>query len=91
MLEICWHTEKLRVNKPRPTLLKFTASDEQAEKKVPMHDHMRVRHAQVNRDKLYITEQDWERLQYLTSIYNLFLIMILILRASSLQWNLFKI
>ena len=56
-----------------------------------MHDHMRVRHAQVNRDKLYITEQDCERLQYLMSIYNLFLIMILILRSSSLQWNLFKL
>ena len=37
-----------------------------------MHDHMRVRHAQVNRnyDKLTIAEQACESLQYLMSIYD---------------------
>jgi hypothetical protein len=67
--EICCRTENLGQQTTADTFeIRRIWGASREEKTFTMHDHMRVRHAQINKnyDKLNITEQDCERLQYLT-------------------------
>ena len=72
MSEICWRTERSGPTFTTPDSFEIRRIWGASSEEKTMHEHMHVRHAQVNRnyDKLNITEQDCERLQFLLSIYN---------------------